>query len=100
MKIRAPLTLEEGVRQITYDTATLWGLHDRGLIREGMAADLVIFDPETIGANMPEIVHDLPAGEKRIKQTASGIKNTLVNGEVLLSDNEYMGSTAGKLLRS
>ena len=94
------LTLEEGVRQITYDTATLWGLHDRGLIREGMAADLVIFDPETIGANMPEIVHDLPAGEKRIKQTASGIKNTLVNGEVLLSDNEYMGSTAGELLRS
>ena len=94
------LSLEEGVRQITYDTATLWGLHDRGLIREGLAADLVIFDPETIGADMPEIVHDLPAGEKRIKQTASGIKNTLVNGEILLSDNEYSGSTTGKLLRS
>jgi N-acyl-D-aspartate/D-glutamate deacylase len=94
------LSLEEGIRQITYDTATLWGLHDRGLIREGLAADLVIFDPETIGADMPEIVHDLPAGEKRIKQTASGIKNTLVNGEILLSDNEYSGSTTGKLLRS
>ena len=94
------MSLEEGVRQITYDTATLWGLHDRGLIREGLAADLVIFDPETIGADMPEIVHDLPAGQRRIKQTATGIKNTLVNGEVLLTNNEYSGSTSGKLLRS
>ena len=49
------LTLEEAVKQITYNTATLWGLHDRGLLREGMAADVVVFDPETIGPNMPEV---------------------------------------------
>ena len=94
------MSLEEGVRQITYDTATLWGLHDRGLIREGLAADLVVFDPETIGADLPEIVHDLPAGEKRIKQTATGIKNTIVNGDVLLENNEYTGATSGRLLRN
>ena len=94
------LTLEEAVRQITYNTATLWGLHDRGLIRRGMAADLVIFDPETVGARMPEVVHDLPAGAKRLKQMADGIKHTVVNGEILLSDNEHSGATPGKLLRS
>ena len=92
-------TLEEAVRQITYNTATMWGLHDRGLIREGMAADLVVFDPETIGPSMPTVEHDLPAGARRLKQTASGIKHTLVNGEILLTDNEYAGATPGKLLR-
>ncbi len=94
------LTLEEAVRQITYNTATLWGLHDRGLIREGMAADLVVFDPDTVGARLPEVVHDLPAGAKRLKQTADGIAHTIVNGEVLLSDNEHSGALPGRLLRS
>jgi N-acyl-D-amino-acid deacylase len=92
-------TLEEAVRQITYDTATMWGLHDRGLIRQGMAADLVVFDPDTIGPSMPTVEYDLPAGARRLKQTAQGIKHTLVNGEVLLTDNEYVGATPGKLLR-
>ncbi|MEL0048255.1 MAG: amidohydrolase family protein, partial [Gammaproteobacteria bacterium] len=63
------MTLEEAVKQITYNTATMWGLHDRGLIREGMAADLVVFEPKTIGARMPDVVHDLPAGAKRLKHT-------------------------------
>ena len=94
------LSLEEAVRQITYNTATMWGLHDRGLLREGMAADIVIFDPKTIGARLPQIVHDLPAGAKRLKQTADGIKHTLVNGEILLTDNEHSGAVPGRLLRS
>ncbi|MEE4282245.1 MAG: amidohydrolase family protein [Pseudomonadales bacterium] len=94
------LSLEEAVRQITYNTATMWGLHDRGLLREGMAADVVIFDPKTIGARLPQIVHDLPAGAKRLKQTADGIKHTLVNGQILLTDNEHSGAVPGRLLRS
>ena len=94
------LTLEDAIRQITYNTATLWGLHDRGLVRRGMAADLVIFDPDTVGPDMPEVVHDLPSGARRLKQTATGIKHTIVNGSVLLTDNEYTGATPGKLLRS
>ena len=94
------LTLEEAVKQITYNTATLWGLHDRGLLREGMAADVVVFDPETIGPNMPEVLNDLPAGAMRLKQTASGILNTVVNGEIFLTNNEHSGATAGRLLRS
>jgi N-acyl-D-amino-acid deacylase len=94
------MTLEEAVKQITYNTATMWGLHDRGLVREGMAADLVVFDPKTIGARMPDVVHDLPAGAKRLKQTADGILNTVVNGEILLTNNEHSGAVPGQLLRS
>ena len=93
------LTLEEAVRQITYNTATLWGLHDRGLIRRGMAADLVVFDADTVGADLPTVVDDLPSGARRLKQTASGIKNTVVNGEILLTDNEHSGAAPGQLLR-
>ena len=96
---REAFTLEEAIRQITYNTATHWGFHDRGLVREGMAADLLVLDPDTVGARMPEVVHDLPAGAKRLKQTAVGIKNTIVNGEILLTDNEPSGANPGKLLR-
>ena len=94
------MTLEDAIKQITYNTATMWGLHDRGLLREGMAADLVVFDADNIGAKMPEVVHDLPAGARRLKQTADGILNTVVNGEILLTNNEHSGAVPGRLLRS
>lgn len=93
------LTLEEAVRMVTFDTASQWGFHDRGLLRPGKAADVVIFDPETIAPNMPEVVHDLPAGAKRFKQTARGILATVVNGEVLLRENVPTGATPGQLIR-
>ncbi len=93
-------TLEQAVRRITYDTATVWGLHDRGLVREGMAADLVVFDPNTVGGDMPQMVHDLPAGARRLKQTATGISHTIVGGEVLLKNNEHTGSLPGRFLRA
>ena len=96
---RQALTLEEAVRLVTWEPASRWGLHDRGLLRLGMAADVTVFDPSAIAPNMPEIVHDLPAGAKRFKQTANGIRATVVNGEVLLLDNEPSGALPGRLLR-
>jgi N-acyl-D-aspartate/D-glutamate deacylase len=93
------LTLEQAVKYISYDTATHWGLHDRGLVREGMAADLVVFDPATVGARMPEVVADLPAGAKRLKQTADGVLATVVNGQVLLRQNQHTGALPGRLIR-
>ncbi|HEY2612846.1 MAG TPA: amidohydrolase family protein, partial [Reyranella sp.] len=93
------LGLEQAVKYITYDTATHWGFHDRGLVREGMAADIVVFDADTVGARMPEVVTDLPAGAKRLRQKADGMKATIVNGQVLLRDNEPTGNLPGKLLR-
>ncbi len=93
------LTLEGAIRQITYNTATVWGLHDRGLLREGMKADVVVLNPDTVGPAMPELVHDLPSGARRLKQTAEGILHTIVNGEVLLTNNVHSGATPGLLLR-
>jgi N-acyl-D-amino-acid deacylase len=92
-------SLEEAVRLITFDTASAWGLHDRGLIREGLNADLVVFNPKTIDQNMPELLNDLPAGAARLKQTAKGIHATVVNGKVLLRDNEPTGDLPGRLVR-
>jgi N-acyl-D-aspartate/D-glutamate deacylase len=92
-------TLEKAVSMLTMVPATLWGFHDRGLIREGMAADLVVFDPDTIVAEMPEVVDDLPAGARRLVQRCRGVKATVVNGEVLLRDGKHTGALPGRLLR-
>jgi len=92
-------TLEQAVRMLTLVPATLWGFADRGLIREGMAADLVVFDPDTIAAEMPEVVDDLPAGARRLIQRTRGIAATVVNGEVLLRDGKHTGALPGQLLR-
>ncbi len=92
-------TLEEAIKQLTLIPATHWGMHDRGMIREGLNADLIVFNPDTIGPSMPEVVFDLPSGAKRLKQTADGIKHSIVNGEVFLTDNEHSGSHSGKIFR-
>ena len=92
-------SLEAAVRLVTYDTATAWGLHDRGLLREGMNADLLVFDPATIGPLMPEVVHDLPAGAKRLLQKSRGIHYTVVNGKVILEGTRPTGELPGRLAR-
>ena len=92
-------TLEEAVRMITYDTATNWGFHDRGLLREGMTADITVFDAEKVEPRMPEVVNDLPSGSKRLKQYADGILATVVAGEVVLKENQHTGALPGQLLR-
>jgi N-acyl-D-aspartate/D-glutamate deacylase len=92
-------TLEEAVKLITNDTATQFGFHDRGLLREGLAADIVVFDPDTVGPHLPEVVCDLPAGAKRLRQKCDGMHATIVNGQVLLRDNEPTGNLPGKLIR-
>ena len=92
-------TLEQAVHMLTCVPATLWGFHDRGLIREGLAADLVVFDPDTILAEMPEVVDDLPGGARRLVQRTRGVAATVVNGEVLLRDGRHTGALPGQLLR-
>ena len=99
VRTKRAFTLEQAVRMITLVPATLWGFADRGLIREGMAADLMVFDPDTIAAEMPEVVDDLPAGARRLVQRTRGIAATVVNGEVLLRDGKHTGALPGRLLR-
>jgi len=69
------------------------------LIREGFAADLVVFDPDTIAPEMPEVVNDLPAGARRLLQRARGIAATVVNGRVLMREGKPTGALPGRLLR-
>ncbi len=92
-------TLEECVRKLTFDPAMAFGLPQRGLLTEGYAADLVVFDPETVSPGMPVAANDLPANGRRLKQKATGMAATIVAGEILMRDNEPTGATPGRLLR-
>jgi N-acyl-D-amino-acid deacylase len=100
VRAKQAMSLEQAVRMLSFEPATHWGFLDRGLIREGMAADLLVFDPETIAPEMPEVVRDLPAGARRLTQRARGIAATVVNGEVVLRDGKPTGALPGQLLRS
>ena len=84
---------------LTFEPASRWGFNDRGLVREGMAADLVVFDPATVGPELPEPATDLPAGATRLAQKARGIDATVVNGDVLLRDGVHTGALPGQVLR-
>jgi len=92
VRAKQALALEQAVRMLSFELATHWGFTDRGLVREGMAADLLVFDPETIAPEMPEVVRDLPAGARRLTQRARGIAATVVNGEIVLRDGKPTGA--------
>jgi N-acyl-D-aspartate/D-glutamate deacylase len=96
---RQEFTLEDAVRMITAVPATSWGFSDRGLLREGLAADVNVFDPDTVGPSSLEVAHDLPTGVARLTQRAVGFKATVVAGEVVLEDGEHTGALPGRLLR-
>ena len=94
------MSLEEGVRELTLVPASIFNLYDRGLLRPGMAADIAIFDPATIGPKDPEMVHDFPAGEGRLDQRANGVIATIVNGRVATEQGQVTGALPGRLLRN
>jgi N-acyl-D-amino-acid deacylase len=94
------MTLEQAVRRLTFDSASIFGLYDRGLLRPGMVADIVIFDPDTVRPLPLEVVHDFPTGAKRIKEPAEGIMATVVNGEVLMENGKHTGNLPGRVLRN
>ncbi|HEX4018214.1 MAG TPA: amidohydrolase family protein [Frankiaceae bacterium] len=97
---RGDFTLEEAVRMLTLAPARAWGFHDRGLLLEGMVADVNVFDPDRVGPAMPELVHDLPAGEPRIEQRAVGFRATVVAGQIVHRDGQHTGALPGRLLRN
>jgi N-acyl-D-aspartate/D-glutamate deacylase len=96
---REAMSLEEAVQQLSFVPASHWGLTGRGLLREGWQADVVIFDPKTVAPQVPTLTYDLPAGARRLKQKADGFLATVVNGEVVLRNNEHTGALPGQLLR-
>jgi N-acyl-D-amino-acid deacylase len=94
------MSLEEAVYRLTFNLASVFGMHDRGLIRPGQQADLVVFDPETVAPLEEEMLPDLPAGEMRLVQKARGYRALVVNGQALMQDGEHTGVYPGRVLRS
>ena len=92
-------TLEEAVRKLTFDNASAWEIHDRGLLRTGYRADVVLFDEARVKPAMPRVETDLPGGARRLVQKAEGIAATIVNGQVTLENGVATGNVPGQLLR-
>jgi len=95
------LTLEEGVRRLTSDPADFYGIKDRGRLQPGLAADIAIFDPHTVGSsNRGERRYDLPGGAKRMVMPSRGVLYTIVNGACVFADGSLTDARAGQVLRS
>jgi N-acyl-D-aspartate/D-glutamate deacylase len=94
------MSLELAVRRLTFDSATAFGIYDRGLLQPGMAADLVVFDPDTVRPVAEDVVHDFPSNGWRMRELAEGIHYTVVNGEVLLEKGTHTGSHPGRVLHN
>lgn len=94
------LSLEDGVRRLSGDTASFIGYTDRGIVKEGAFADLNVIDFDNLALPLPEIVHDFPEAAPRFVQRAAGIDYTIVNGEVFMDHGSHTGSLTGRLLRS
>ena len=93
------LPLEFAVRKMTQDTARLYGLYDRGVLRPGMKGDVNVIDLERLQLRAPELAHDLPADGRRLIQKAEGFVAPIVSGEVIMRDGEDTGARPGKLVR-
>lgn len=94
------ITLEEAIRRLTSVQASMYSLWDRGMIREGLAADIVIFDLEKLDWLPGERVSDLPAGDERIVNGSTGYEHLIINGQVVANHNQPTGNIPGKVLRS
>jgi N-acyl-D-aspartate/D-glutamate deacylase len=97
---RQLMTLEDAVRRFTSHPASIMGLRDRGTVREGLVADLMVFDPATIGVKEDEISHDGPNGSPRRVQGANGIDHVIVGGKVVIDHGKPTGALPGRILRS
>ncbi|MDE0690976.1 MAG: amidohydrolase family protein [Gammaproteobacteria bacterium] len=94
------LSLAEAVRRMTSSAARVLDLKDRGTLAPGMKADINVLDPERVEERRPEVVRDFPHGKSRLIQRAAGYKATVVNGHVILRDDEHTGERPGRVIRS
>lgn len=97
---RKLIPVETAVKLMTSDPAGLFGLRDRGVLREGAWADIAIFDPETVASHPARLVNDLPGDSARLTAGSIGVHRVLVNGVVAIRDGEPTGSTSGAVIRS
>jgi N-acyl-D-aspartate/D-glutamate deacylase len=93
------ISLEQAVWRLTGMPATVHGLRDRGFLRAGAWADVVVYDPATLAAGEARLVRDFPAATSRYVVDASGYRAVVVNGEVLIADGAHTGALPGHVLR-
>tara|TARA_B100000029_G_scaffold84831_1_gene75477 strand:+ start:1067 stop:2782 length:1716 start_codon:yes stop_codon:yes gene_type:complete len=93
-------SLEQAVRMLTFDNASAFEFNDRGLLRPGYRADVVVFDADTIRPCLPTVETDLPGGARRLVQKADGIAATVVNGAVTFRHGASTGVYPGQLIRA
>jgi len=93
-------SLEQAVRMLTFDNASAFEFNDRGLLRPGYRADVVVFDADTIRPRLPTVETDLPGGARRLVQKADGIAATVVNGAVTFRHGASTGVYPGQLIRA
>jgi N-acyl-D-aspartate/D-glutamate deacylase len=97
---RGLLATEEAVRLLTTAPADLYGLRDRGMLREGGWADVVVFDEDRIGSGPLHTRGDLPGGAQRLFAEATGVAAVLVNGAPVVEHGEVVDGRPGRVLRS
>jgi N-acyl-D-aspartate/D-glutamate deacylase len=97
---RKLVPVEKAVHMMTGQPARLFGLRERGLVREGYAADLFVFDPATVGSEPARLVHDLPGDTPRLYAGSHGVVRVLVNGVETVRDGRPTGVLPGTILRS
>jgi N-acyl-D-amino-acid deacylase len=93
------MSLEFIVKSLTSSTAHAYGMFDRGLLTEGMIADINVIDFDRLRLHRPEAVFDLPAGGRRLVQRAEGYEITIKSGEVIFNNGQHSGALPGKLVR-
>ena len=94
------ISMETAVKLMTSDPAALFGLKDRGVLRIGAIADVVVFDPATVGSHEPRLVTDLPGNSARLTADSVGMNHVFVNGVAILRDGVATGATPGTVLKS
>jgi N-acyl-D-aspartate/D-glutamate deacylase len=100
VRARGLVSWEEGVHQLTGIPARLYGVRDRGRLAPGAFADVVVFDPATIGHGTVRTRDDLPGGASRLYAESVGVEHVLVNGSEIVRSGDFTGATPGRVLHS
>ena len=93
------VSLPWAIKRLTHDNAAMIGLHDRGLLKPGLKADINVIDYDRLQLQPPKVVYDLPSGGRRLIQKTDGYVATLVSGQTVYREGEATGALPGRLVR-